>query len=103
MLSTWPGSTNRCCPVVTSQIRKLFQSSPPAASVLPSGLKTTELTSTGADRCVFVTNGPRRIDRSLPDVTSHSLTVWSLLAEARVLPSGENATDLIACRCPCQV
>src|SRR5437899_1514129 len=35
--------------------------------------------------------------------TSHSLTVLSLLAEVRVLPSGLNATDITAWVCPWRV
>src|SRR5262249_734622 len=63
----------------------------PEASVSPSLLKATEVTS-------FVC--PRRVERSLPVRTSQSLTVWSRLADARVCPSPLKATDRTVLACP---
>ena len=59
-------------------------SSPLDASVLPSGLKTTDCT---ASLC------PLSVASSFFVAMSQSLTVLSPLANANVLPSGLNATE----------
>ena len=64
--------------------RNNFPSSRPAASILPSGEKTTQAT---------LTAGVNRL-RSCPVARSHNLTVPSSLAVARVWPSGEKASQL---------
>src|SRR5438445_6596995 len=57
----------------------------PLASILPSGLKATESTTS---EC------PARVRNSLPLATSQNLMVLSQLPLASILPSGLNATEL---------
>src|SRR5262245_55257977 len=63
----------------------------PEASVLPSGLYSTQLTGPVC---------PWRVAFSLPVTTSQSLIVLSRLAEASVLPSGLKATHFTTSVCP---
>src|SRR5438105_14368218 len=69
-------------------------STPPVASVLPSGLYTTDWKE---DVC------PWRVAVFLPVATSQSLRVSSQLAEASVLPSGLNTTECTTYVCPLRV
>src|SRR5438270_772317 len=77
-------------PLATSQ-NLMVWSSPPEASVLPSGLKTTERTGS---------LWPWRVVRSFPVDQSQSLIVASSLPEASNLASGLKTTDEIVPACP---
>src|SRR5262249_22292013 len=88
-------SENVCSgfPVVAShRIKVIRESQPPLARVLPSGEKATHQGPFGC---------PRSTMRSLPVAGSHKRTVPSQLADANVEPSGENATERIACPTVC--
>ena len=52
---------------------------------------------------IDVFSGTEMLIRSLPVATSHSRTVRSLVAEAKVRPSGEKATDQMRSVCPVRV
>src|SRR5262249_31783510 len=66
----------------------------PAANVLPSGLKHTQLTQPV---------GTLRVERSVPVAASQVFTVPSWLPEASVRPSGLNATPRTSLLCPRRV
>ena len=61
---------------------------------MPSGLKATADTGPSC---------PLRVARASPVAASHSRTVPSLPAEARVLPSGLKATAFTQPSCPLRV
>ena len=63
------------------------------ARVLPSLANATERAKRASPSC-------RNVASSLPVATFQSFTVWSPLAEAKVLPSGVNARHQAGSRCP---
>src|SRR5262249_26084864 len=69
-------------------------SSPPAATALPSGLNV---------RSEYLRECPARSWTFPPLSTSHRTIVPSVLAEARSLPSGLNATDHTGAEWPSRV
>src|SRR5262249_53778881 len=93
LLSSWKDalslrlarSQRRMLPKPTEWLTKSV--APPAARAFPSGLKAT---------AEALPHGPITQENSaslLSDSRSHSFTLPSMLAEARVLPSGLNATE----------
>src|SRR5712692_9000644 len=80
---------------------RIVLSSPPDATLLLSGEKPTARTLPLCPRSVLG-DQPHTFGApaSRHELRSHSFTVLSLLLEARILPSGENATALTPALCP---
>src|SRR5262249_7533436 len=82
---------------------------PPETSVLPSGENATELISpcSGGSSPPPTRSrwgsAPTSVRRRVPLAVSHKRTVLSGEPVARVLPSGENATEETASSCPARV
>ena len=77
-----------CLRVARSQ-KTQFQASPPATTVLPSGLQARLQTNNG----VAFTGGPKAVWVD----TSQKMTVPSMLPEIRIFPSGAKARLLTWC------